>query len=101
MHDQNMQAEPTANPGTRESGATRHPLHLEHRPTAALTLRKGNPRTHSEKQIRQIADIIRDLRLHQPGPDRRRRHGDRRPWPGRGGQAARHRDGARPSGSTI
>ena len=39
----------------------------------SLTPWAGNARTHSRKQIRQIADSITHLRLHQPGAGRRGR----------------------------
>lgn len=39
---------------------------VEERPIASLTLRRRNPRTHSEKQIRQIADSIETFGFTNP-----------------------------------
>jgi hypothetical protein len=36
---------------------------------ASLRPYSGNARSHSKKQIKQIARSIEALRLHQPGPD--------------------------------
>ena len=36
---------------------------------SALRPYSKNARTHSKKQIRQIADSIEPFRLHEPGPD--------------------------------
>src|SRR5687767_11388332 len=43
-----------------------HPLHIEYRPVAKLTLRQRTPRIHSQKQIRQIADSIRVFGFTNP-----------------------------------
>jgi DNA modification methylase len=39
---------------------------IEHRSIASLTLRRRNPRTHSEKQIRQIASSIEEFGFTNP-----------------------------------
>jgi 16S rRNA G966 N2-methylase RsmD len=41
-------------------------LHVEQRPTDSLTPRRRNPRTHSAKQIRQIADSIQTFGFTNP-----------------------------------
>ena len=41
-------------------------LKIESRPIASLTLRRNNPRTHSEKQIRQIAASIETFGFTNP-----------------------------------
>ena len=41
-------------------------LQIEPRPIASLTLRRNNPRTHSEKQIRQIAASIETFGFTNP-----------------------------------
>ena len=41
------------------------------RPIEALAPWARNARTHSKKQVRQIAASIRQVRLHQPRTDRR------------------------------
>ncbi len=41
-------------------------LSIERRPTASLALRRNNPRTHSEKQIRQIAASIETFGFTNP-----------------------------------
>lgn len=41
-------------------------LQIEYRPIAKLTLRQRNPRIHSQKQIRQIADSIRTFGFTNP-----------------------------------
>ena len=41
-------------------------LRVEHRPIATLALRRGNPRTHSPKQVRQIADSIETFGFTNP-----------------------------------
>jgi hypothetical protein len=41
-------------------------LRIELRPTASLTLRPTNPRTHTPKQVRQIADSIRTFGFTNP-----------------------------------
>ena len=41
-------------------------LHVEYRPIADLAPRQQNPRTHSKKQIRQIADSIRRFGFINP-----------------------------------
>ena len=46
-----------------------NPLSVASMRVASLRPFTGNARTHSKKQIRQIADSIREVRLHQPGPD--------------------------------
>ena len=46
--------------------AEHQPLQIQHRPTASLSLRRGNPRTHSEKQIRQIATSIKTFGFTNP-----------------------------------
>lgn len=43
-----------------------HGLRIEDRPIASLTLRRNNPRTHSEKQIRQIAASIETFGFTNP-----------------------------------
>jgi ParB-like chromosome segregation protein Spo0J len=43
-----------------------HDLHVEERPVDSLTPRRRNPRTHSRKQIRQIADSIRTFGFTNP-----------------------------------
>jgi len=43
-----------------------HDLHVEQRPIDSLRPRRGNPRTHSAKQIRQIADSIRTFGFTNP-----------------------------------
>ena len=43
-----------------------HDLHVEERPIDSLTPRRGNPRTHSAKQIRQIADSIQTFGFTNP-----------------------------------
>ena len=54
-------------------GSTRHDrapqlgnFQIEGRPTGSLTLRRNNPRTHSEKQIRQIAASIETFGFTNP-----------------------------------
>lgn len=44
----------------------RHDLRVETRPTASLQARSRNPRTHSAKQIRQIAESIRTFGFTNP-----------------------------------
>jgi 16S rRNA G966 N2-methylase RsmD len=46
--------------------AQREGAHVQKRTIASLTLRRGNPRTHSEKQIRQIADSIETFGFTNP-----------------------------------
>ena len=41
-------------------------LHVEQRRVDSLTPRRNNPRTHSERQIRQIADSIREFGFTSP-----------------------------------
>src|SRR5258705_7194761 len=41
-------------------------LRIEQRPITSLTLRRRNPRTHSEKQIRQIANSIETFGFTNP-----------------------------------
>ena len=41
-------------------------LRIEDRPIASRTLRRTNPRTHSEKQIRQIAASTAAIRITKP-----------------------------------
>ncbi len=41
-------------------------LSIEQRPIASLALRRNNPRTHSEKQIRQIAASIETFGFTNP-----------------------------------
>ena len=43
-----------------------HGLRVEDRPISSLTLRRNNPRTHSEKQIRQIAASIETFGFTNP-----------------------------------
>lgn len=43
-----------------------HELRVEPRPIAALALRRNNPRTHSDKQIRQIAASIETFGFTNP-----------------------------------
>ena len=43
-----------------------HPLSIEYQPTDRLKLRASNPRTHSEKQIDQIATSIRRFGFTHP-----------------------------------
>jgi 16S rRNA G966 N2-methylase RsmD len=43
-----------------------HDLQIEERPAASLTPRRANPRTHSKKQIRQIADSIQTFGFTNP-----------------------------------
>jgi len=43
-----------------------HDLQIEPRPIASLKLRRNNPRTHSEKQIRQIAASIETFGFTNP-----------------------------------
>ena len=43
-----------------------HDLEIEPRPIASLKLRRNNPRTHSEKQIRQIAASIETFGFTNP-----------------------------------
>lgn len=43
-----------------------HDLHIEHRPVTSLVARRNNPRTHSEKQIRQIAASIETFGFTNP-----------------------------------
>lgn len=43
-----------------------HELSIEQRPIASLALRRNNPRTHSEKQIRQIAASIETFGFTNP-----------------------------------
>jgi ParB-like chromosome segregation protein Spo0J len=43
-----------------------HDLRVEERPIASLALRRNNPRTHSEKQIRQIAASIETFGFTNP-----------------------------------
>ncbi len=38
---------------------TQHPGTIEQRPTSALKPHPGNPRTHSKKQVRQLADSLK------------------------------------------
>ena len=46
--------------------APQHPLDIETRTIASLTLRRRNPRTHSEKQVRQIAHSIETFGFTNP-----------------------------------
>ena len=39
---------------------------IENTAVSDLTLRKSNPRTHSKKQIRQIADSIKQFGFNNP-----------------------------------
>ena len=50
----------------QESPPERHDLKIEQRPIAALALRRDNPRSHSEKQIRQIAASIETFGFTNP-----------------------------------
>ena len=43
-----------------------HDLAVEHQPIAALTPNERNARTHSKKQIRQIADSIKEFGFTNP-----------------------------------
>jgi len=59
--------------GQLESGSDDAPnasnerdLQLEERPIASIALRRGNPRTHSERQIRQIATSIKTFGFTNP-----------------------------------
>ena len=47
-------------------------LVVEQVPICSLKPYGNNPRTHSKKQIRQLANIDHDLRLDESGPGRRR-----------------------------
>ena len=53
-----------------------------------------NARTHSKKQIRQVAESIRTFGFTNPVLIDAERHHPRRPLPGRGGEAPRPGDGA-------
>lgn len=46
--------------------ADRQRLNVEHQPITSLTLRRNNPRTHSTKQIRQIAASIETFGFTNP-----------------------------------
>lgn len=46
--------------------ADRHSLKIQQLPIASLTPRRNNPRTHSEKQIRQIAESIKVFGFTSP-----------------------------------
>lgn len=50
----------------RKGPRERHELSIERRPIASLALRRNNPRTHSEKQIRQIAASIETFGFTNP-----------------------------------
>lgn len=50
---------------TKAAGIT-GPLKIEYRSVGSLTPYKGNARTHSEAQIRQIANSIRDFGFNDP-----------------------------------
>src|SRR5436309_1377461 len=41
-------------------------LHIELRPIASLRPNRRNPRTHTKRQIRQIADSIRSFGFNNP-----------------------------------
>ena len=77
--------------GRRRSDAPNAPdqrdLQVEERPIASIALRRGNPRTHSEKQIRQIAASIETFGFTNPLLHRRQWDRDRRPRTGTGCQA--------------
>ena len=47
---------------------------IEYMPPKALKPNPKNSRTHSQKQIRQIADFHKGVRLYHAGADRRDRH---------------------------
>jgi hypothetical protein len=49
-----------------KSTPERHELIIEQRPIASLALRRNNPRTHSDKQIRQIAASIETFGFTNP-----------------------------------
>ncbi len=51
---------------TGETPPELHDLRIEPRPIASLALRRNNPRTHSEKQIRQIAASIETFGFTNP-----------------------------------
>ena len=61
-------------------------LTVEYRPVAELIPYARNARTHSEEQVAQIVGQHQRIRLHESGPDRRRRRdrGGTRPRSGRG-----------------
>jgi len=50
----------------RTLSADTHDLKIEHRPISSLALRRNNPRTHSDKQIRQIAASIETFGFTNP-----------------------------------
>jgi 16S rRNA G966 N2-methylase RsmD len=52
--------------GTPSRASELHDLHIEERPIDSLTPRRRNPRTHSSKQIRQIADSIETFGFTSP-----------------------------------
>jgi ParB-like chromosome segregation protein Spo0J len=49
-----------------KSPPERHKLRIEQRQIASLALRRNNPRTHSDKQIRQIAGSIETFGFTNP-----------------------------------
>jgi len=49
-----------------KAAKTLHDRELTYLPVASLKLRKNNPRTHSPKQIRQIADSIETFGFTNP-----------------------------------
>lgn len=51
---------------TRSSGPVLHDLSVEERPIDSIQVRSRNPRTHSAKQIRQIADSIQTFGFTNP-----------------------------------
>lgn len=51
---------------TEEKVSSNVDLKIEHRPISALALRRNNPRTHSEKQVRQIAASIETFGFTNP-----------------------------------
>ena len=70
---------------------------LEVLPLALLMPYPRNARTHSKKQIRQIADSIERFGFTNPVLIDRDEHDPRRPRPGRRRQAPRHGRGALPA----
>ncbi len=76
--------------GLRPSGD----LKIVVRSLSQLKPNPRNARTHSRRQIRQIADSIEAFGFNNPDPHRRRRPHHRRARPRRGGEAARPDRGA-------
>ncbi len=54
-----LESEGADGPKEPTTGPELHDLRVEERPIASLALRRSNPRTHSEKQIRQTRTVVR------------------------------------------